>query len=269
MRQEGGGGLDPDLVGPAAREHRARGARRLDEIAEGLQPFRREGRREVAHIEAEHLVHRGDAALEVGPDDKERPAPGARRRSGKRRPRSAPRSARITRPGSARGAGAARSRPASSRGPPRPRPSARAASAAPALPVSRAKTCPPSLRLSGHIRKQEHRRALLPARQVALRQRDLGLQHQRVLVRAPLGRGADVMDDRGLGRDPRPGAAGAGAVAQVGLLAVHHEGEVEAAELVPEGALDQEEAAADIADLALGRAVPGPVVLGVEDRRCR
>ena len=65
------------------------------------------------------------------------------------------------------------------------------------------------------------------------------------------------MHDGGLRRHARRrGAGAAGAAAEVGLLAVHHEGEVEAAHALPEVAGDQEEAARDDVDVALASSGP-------------
>ena len=73
------------------------------------------------------------------------------------------------------------------------------------------------------------------------------------------------MHDGRVGRHPRPGALAPCAAAEVGLLAVHHEGRVEAAQGLPVVAADQEEAAHHHVDLALAVALPVAVELGVEE----
>ena len=94
--------------------------------------------------------------------------------------------------------------------------------------------------------------------------RRLRLQRHDLPGGAP-GRGAVEMHDGGLGRHPRAGAAEAGAAAEIRLLAVHHEARIESAELLPEVATDQEEAALHHVDLALVAAIPVAHLFRIEE----
>ena len=72
------------------------------------------------------------------------------------------------------------------------------------------------------------------------------------------------MHDLGGGRDRRPVAGLPGAQRQVGVLAVHEEAVVEAAELRPGGGGDRQQAAGDDAHLADRVPVPAAQRLGIE-----
>src|SRR5262249_6519031 len=84
-------------------------------------------------------------------------------------------------------------------------------------------------------------------------------------LRAHLLGGAAVVDDGGVWRHRRPRAELGRAQAQVGFLAIHEEPRVEAAQSLPEIALDEEEATGHDIDVAHRGAVPAAIALGVEE----
>ncbi len=112
--------------------------------------------------------------------------------------------------------------------------------------------------------EQGHAEGSRGGMEMARDERGFGRQQLDHLGRARgLGGAAEVDDGRVRG-DGGARAEGAGAEAEVGFLAVHEEGRVEAAELGPESALDQQEAARDDVDLAHAVARPAAVGFAVE-----
>src|SRR5439155_24098877 len=84
----------------------------------------------------------------------------------------------------------------------------------------------------------------------------LAVQEQLDLVRPRPGRDADLVGDDGLGRNDGAEALLSGANGKVRVLPVHEEALVEAAERLPNGSRNKEEAARDDADLPHRVALP-------------
>src|SRR5918996_4883041 len=101
---------------------------------------------------------------------------------------------------------------------------------------------------------------------VLAQERRLASEEEQQLVLAGRGRDADLVHDDGVRGDGRAVAERPGAEGEVGVLPVHEEARVEAAELVPERAWREQEAAGDDVDLAHGVPLPASERLGVEER---
>ena len=102
---------------------------------------------------------------------------------------------------------------------------------------------------------------------VLAEQRHLPLHQHDQLVRPPRRGDADLVRDDAVRGDCWAVAGSPGAQRQIGVLAVHVEARVEAAEPLPHGARREQEAAGDDPDLADGVTLPAAERLRVENAR--